>query len=251
MTSMLLFSFFLFTTDKVPAQSDGQKNKTDGQVLMEAFTATQGDLAGTNMNFWGQIENKEYSQEHMEKVAIDIATQLEMDQQADIQTQQDKDYTQVRLTSLLEDKMLLTVIVESMKNQEGHINTYLVVDLSLGKEYQNLDGFESNIKNHFNDLGFTCENTMTIIGTFSEKMNRNKMKDTIGISFEKADGEIVEGIEEAEYNEMVSLTGYSPKIKNSLQIGGQQVNINGAMRYNEEEGKTYFWLGVPLIATEY
>jgi len=51
--------------------------------------------------------------------------------------------------------------------------------------------------------------------------------------------------------EMVSLTGYSPLIKEHLRIGSQKVNLNVATTIDELRNKTMIHLGTPLLNGEY
>lgn len=51
--------------------------------------------------------------------------------------------------------------------------------------------------------------------------------------------------------EMVSLTGYSPLIKDHLRIGRQKVNLNVATTIDEIRNKTIVRLGTPLLDGEY
>lgn len=90
-----------------------------------------------------------------------------------------------------------------------------------------------------------------MIGTFPNKMNTDIMKEVINKTFYSADGQVIEGMEETEYGGMVSLTGYSEKLQNNIQLAGDQINLNVAMRYSNYDDKTYIWIGTPLIATEY
>jgi hypothetical protein len=66
--------------------------------------------------------------------------------------------------------------------------------------------------------------------------------------FKALGGRIIEGIEEGQ---LVSRTGYSSLIENSLFIGEEKININVGLRYNEYEDATYLWLGTPVIFTSY
>ncbi|OZV13462.1 hypothetical protein CIW83_04260 [Tissierella sp. P1] len=50
---------------------------------------------------------------------------------------------------------------------------------------------------------------------------------------------------------LVSYTAYTPLIESSIFSGEKKVNLNLAIRYNENEDKTYIWIGTPIITTGY
>jgi hypothetical protein len=58
----------------------------------------------------------------------------------------------------------------------------------------------------------------------------------------------VEGIRDGS---LISLSAYSPLLKDSIKVRGKRVNINLAARYSAFEDKTYIWLASPVITTEY
>ena len=50
---------------------------------------------------------------------------------------------------------------------------------------------------------------------------------------------------------LTSVTGYTPLIEHSVKVSDQQININLASRENFLEEVTYFYIGTPIISTEY
>lgn len=60
-----------------------------------------------------------------------------------------------------------------------------------------------------------------------------------------------EKVESMYGDNMISISGYSGNLPWFIKCGGKYININAACRYNTYEDKTYFWLGTPVIASEY
>lgn len=50
---------------------------------------------------------------------------------------------------------------------------------------------------------------------------------------------------------LVSVTGYTPSVRNVLTVAGKSVNINMALRYSTIDNKTMVYVGSPLITSEY
>ncbi|OPZ70612.1 MAG: hypothetical protein BWY80_01478 [Firmicutes bacterium ADurb.Bin456] len=57
--------------------------------------------------------------------------------------------------------------------------------------------------------------------------------------------------EKAVQDNLVSLTGLSPKFKGDLRYGEKQVNLNVALRASPVEQVTYVYAATPVIFMEY
>ena len=80
------------------------------------------------------------------------------------------------------------------------------------------------------------------------KLDTGRMEQIAGQIFRGLDGEMEEEIRDAGW---ISKTGYSDRIPCELHSGGKRINLNVALRYNDYEGRTYLWLGTPVISIPY
>lgn len=269
---VLFISILIFTNQKVPAKSNDKEKQTNeieeievketkevkevihqskNNVLMKAFDASDGHLLGTNISIWSQIKEGDYTIEEMEEIVLECAGLLDLEKDAIIEITEDDHYSKVMVTNQKEEELYITTLMENFKKEDSSVESYLLIDLYLSNQYKDFTQIEDAIVDYFTGQGFDYEYAITINGTFSNKMNTDIMREVIGRTFKSIDGQIIEGMEDTEYGEMVSLTGYSPKLQNDIQLAGEQINLNAAMRYSEHDDKTYIWIGTPLIATEY
>lgn len=260
---VIFISILIFTNQQVPAKSNEEEQerkiektiikevKKDDNVLMTAFEASEGQLEGTNISIWSQIKEGDYNLEEMEEISLECASLLDLEKNAEIDITEDGDYNKVMVTNQKEEDIYITIVMENLKKEGLATESYLLVDLFLSKNYKDITRIEDAILDYFTKNKFDYENAITILGTFSNKMNIDIMREVIGKTFKSIDGQVIEGMEETEYGDMVSLTGYSPKLQNNIQLAGEQINLNAAMRYSEHDQKTYIWIGTPLISTEY
>lgn len=58
----------------------------------------------------------------------------------------------------------------------------------------------------------------------------------------------VEGINDGN---LISMCGYSREFPYCIKSGGRDINVNAACRYSTYDNRTYFWLGTPVITSEY
>lgn len=248
--SILFISFLAVSTKNIQAKSYGNESKSDISTLRTAFNKTASNLVEWNMNYWSSMEEENLTVEEMKEIALNLEKKLNLDQEGVLEEETFENYNKISISNQSGEEIFLTIIVESLEESGIHEN-YILVDLSLDHTVKEIEKYEETIKDYLEDLNCEVEESITMVGNFDEKLNISEMREKIGDSFESIEARILEGIEETEYGEMVSLTGYSPQIHNTIELGEREININGALRYNEYEGKTYLWLGSPLIATEY
>lgn len=245
--SIVFFSILGFTKG-VPISS--QPKHTDSKILMRALEDSGAQLQKTNLNFWSKMPQEDYSQEEMKEIILNCAKELGL-QESEIEITQEDAPSKVTLKGQRKDQILATILMEEIHSPEQAKEIYFLVELSLGQDYKDLAPIETTITDYFDQLNLDYEYATTIVGTFEKEMNIDIMRRVLKNTFEVIDAEILEGMQEEEYSEMVSLSGYSPKIQNSIQLAGREINLNAAMRYNAYDQKTYLWIGSPLIATEY
>ncbi len=93
----------------------------------------------------------------------------------------------------------------------------------------------------------SCVRT-TYTSVLPGKLDTERMEQIAGQIFRGLDGEMEEEIRDAGW---ISRTGYSNRIPCALHSGGKRINLNVALRYNDYEGRTYLWLGTPVISIPY
>jgi len=87
-----------------------------------------------------------------------------------------------------------------------------------------------------------------MIGTFEGKLESSNKVKKITKTLQVINGNKIEGIMD---ESIISISAYSPNIDRFIYTGNNKMNLNIAMRYNEYEGKTYYWIGSPIITIEY
>jgi hypothetical protein len=143
--------------------------------------------------------------------------------------------------------VLMGVKLPWSKKQEPRYTTYLV--LSLSGSYVNEDDFSqfySFVKRGLQAASIEEDVFIVLQGEKEQKLSSKKQNELIKQLFQKMDGTIVEGLSE---KNLVSLTGYSSKINNTIQSNNTAVNLQIATRTIED--KTIVTVGTPVITIEY
>lgn len=78
-----------------------------------------------------------------------------------------------------------------------------------------------------------------------EQFQREKTVDDLFLSFRAI------MVEKINNDNLISVSGYSRGLPDSIKSNNKDINLNVACRYSSFDNKTYFWLGTPVINIEY
>lgn len=87
-----------------------------------------------------------------------------------------------------------------------------------------------------------------ISGKYNNKLSIPQMKERASSIFKSSGGSFVNGIDEGN---LVSISGYVRGISERIKMDDDFINLNVALRYSENNGCTYIWIGSPIISVEY
>jgi len=87
-----------------------------------------------------------------------------------------------------------------------------------------------------------------ITGSFEGRLDPKGTDEVLAKVFKETGARRVEGMNDGG---LTSVSAYSPFIGDFIRAGGEKINLNAALRYNKNEDRTYIWLAVPVITTEY
>lgn len=155
--------------------------------------------------------------------------------------------TTITAKGLIKPKVTATITLvknnPDKANQSGE--TYLVLSLE-SKDPDISYSFLNSVMSSF--LGKEYQKSMVIAGRINRRLSPQEKDKFINDMFQKMD---VQNMETLKAGELVSVTGYTPSVRNMLTVAGKSVNINMALRYNTIVNETMVYLGSPVITSEY
>jgi len=124
--------------------------------------------------------------------------------------------------------------------------SYLIISLGTSESLVQYDKMH-RIMDTFSD-GVDSHKSTVISGSYQGIMNRKKQLEILDKMLMVTDSSKVDTMAD---RQLISVTGYSPKVSKRLTYAGKSVNMNMALRYNFVEKKTLLYVGSPLITSEY
>ena len=217
---------------------------TEKDPILTAFRGSGAKFEELNFIGWAQINKQYLPEEKLISLAKEVAANFGSPNEFAVDIEDDQGRRQIKL-----DKLNIHILVQSKSdNVPAKARTYCTINItsnSLGN-YKGLKRqFEKSLKNiDESDKGLTTIITGWYSGTLTAKGMKNIANKTLALS----EAKIVEGMGE---KNLLSISAYTPQIKNKIRINDRVINFNVALRANAVDRKTYIYLGSPLIAREY
>lgn len=226
----------------------------DAEVLTKAFDSSGASVVEVNINAYASAEGSFLEKEEVTKLVKVLADGMELDfEEAERLESYDTGYNQLSIIGKNAKGYSTVIIVHSMdftgiEDGPGGFETNIVVDAALGGDVEELPHMERKISELVAKQMEGVRTTCCIVGSYAESVPEDSMEAIIGSILQSADALEVE---RAVHDGFKSVSAYTPRISHHVEIRGQKVNLNIAMRYNSFEGRTYIWLGSPVISLEY
>jgi len=233
-----------------PAQSIVYRPRIEDSLyrLVEVAGASPVELS---VQGWTRVNRKFIPLQELEAIARRSADRLG-ESNPRIISEDGSDFRQVRVQTVLPDGSLINLAAQSLINYGepgGQGETYITVTaaqkLSSEKPVYWSDKVRASLSYTF---GSTPQVLTNLTATKPGKMSAEAQEEMLSSLFTAAEARKVDGINN---EQLCSATGYTSKITGGLEIGDNEVNLNIALRYHNDVGQTYIYIGSPLLAGEY
>jgi|LFRM01.1.fsa_nt_gb hypothetical protein len=233
-----------------PAQSMVYRPRVE-EKLYSLVEVSGGRPVKLNVQGWTRVNRKFITLEELERLAEKAAIRLGESAPRMI-SEGDGDFRQVRIQSILEDGTVLSLAAQSLINYaqpESKGETYISVNIAQKIDTANSIFWSDTVRAALSfPFASSPQVLTTVIAARPGKMAREDQEKLISKMFSTAEAARIDGVNT---EQLVSVTGFTPAIKDFLEIGDNEVNLNIAVRYHIDDGQTYIYIGSPLLAGEY
>ncbi|MHB9093860.1 MAG: YwmB family TATA-box binding protein [Eubacteriales bacterium] len=131
-------------------------------------------------------------------------------------------------------------------NHGGDGKAYLVLSLRTENPQCSFKNLEKISREFFKENQF--HKSLVISGYFSGEMSPPGANEVLRKMLAAAHAQNVEALANGQ---LVSITAFSPDVRQQLTGNKKSGNINMALRYNSVEKRTFVYIGSPIITSEY
>ncbi|KUO72941.1 MAG: hypothetical protein APF77_10700 [Clostridia bacterium BRH_c25] len=244
---LLMLVCALLTVGSFDAAAYPVKYYTEEEALITSFESTGAAVLESTISCWVKLNGKFLDIKQIEAEMSRIVSRIYLDKATvEKNVESDDRLNKIVLYGSQGDKAY-NIAIESIKEETGG-ETYIVFDVSMGKNYKDLINERQNIINavQLDESSINCSSC--IIGTYKGRLGEKDVEKKSRIALQSINAKKVEGIEN---DELKSISAFSTSVGGYVMSDQNRVNVQLAIRYSSYDDKTYIWIGTPLIPMGY
>ena len=258
----LIMGIILFLLIPIFGFSENKYEERD--LLMGVLEETGATFSEGDISLGGTILDRFIGYEEIVDIGYTIRDELDIQytelENDNLNTEMEDDYyweeiveeegfIQLTMQGLDRYNNLVTITLSSYKDiDQGPSETYLFINLINRKQFVEINDIIEKVEKIFDEYEKPVNITTCVMGTYDGQIDlKENEKKILGV-IKTIKGSIVE-----EYKEdgVLSFSLFTPYIEEHVFTGNNKMNLNIAIRFNEYEGKTYIWIGTPIITIGY
>lgn len=250
--SLIILTFFIIVND-IPVFSNSDQLTKPQLKNHQHETVNPFDIlyhyenvifSELKISAWAKIKNISSSREQLENIINLVQKEFEINEEV---SWQQKDTTLLAEVGSLSNGYRISVSAVTLSPLEQGTGTYLSVNLD-GLKHEEQKTFDKKISRIFEYFNVKPNISKTMISFIPEELTITEQEEIVHTMMHSINGIITEGVTK---DNLVSYTGYTPYFKNNAESLGKKININIAARYHNLDGKTYLYMGTPVIHCQY
>lgn len=220
--------------------------------LIEAFKVSDSTLTELQIKGWVLVNNKFESTAKLEDYLTILDKKLSISlKDLKIEKVNENNFKGLTVKGQAADYNVELLI----QSKNGSIETkaapetYVVMLITSEKLNTGYKKFYNELKTGLGQLASDPQVSVNFLGKSNRKLITNSARVA---ALEKVLQKIqAEKISSITNENLTSVNGITPLIEDMIKVGNEKINVNAAYRYNFLEEKTYFYLGSPILSTEY
>lgn len=225
----------------------GNYSEEDNLSIADAFNASGAKMVINEVYFFARASNKEFKDlASLSAVCEDILKDLEIENYSRNRTGTDILMKADYLGST-KDGVKVSAMASIVGNKSGEGDKYITIDAT-----ETVNGnallLRNQIESAFVKHGLRPVVNSCITGTFDGNLQDSQLENICRKIFDDSDAQKVDSYRD---KNAITISAFSPMIKDKLNIDGKKINLGLSIRYNEIENKTYLWVATPVVNTEY
>lgn len=242
--AVILVSLFSFS----PLGRNVFETYREDFILSRLIKSTGAELDSVNVTGWVKVDENAVGAGDPGGLANHAAARLNLlDTGRKVESWENQYARGVKVEGRNPEGRVFTVLGQTMEWPEGKKVSYIMVS-SAGAEKRKARYYKQRMNEALGIYGGESHVAITYSGKIKQDLNGEELL---------ADAEKMMALAGAPVQEktlkdnLVSLTGFSPRFSGDIRYAGREVNLNVALRSNPVEHVTYVYVASPVIFTEY
>jgi len=229
-----------------------QTEDSTAVILQKAFEVTGAEILCSEVYIRGKTAEEDFNEDSArQRIAKEIISGSGGNELETLPVFQTIDNDIIKGTEtqyIIDDErsIYISIVRDVREDLPGEYNISVRLADTSGRQIA--PSFVTGITEVLRNYGVEPEVNISITGCIKEHLSEPEVEQLFSRVFESISADRVEGIND---EGLISVSAFSPSIREAIRVNGRRVNVNLASRYNSYEGKTYIWLATPVIMTEY
>ena len=242
----------------IPIFSFGENRVEEKDLLMTVLDGVGAEFIEGDIDMGGTIIDEFISKEEILLIGDKIRTELGIKGHENLEEYyfeelvEEDGFIQLIVQGVDEYKNLITFTLSTYETtsekSEKTGETSLFVNLIKRVQFAEINDIMVKVENIFHEYNRTVNITTCVIGAIDQEIPLKDIEKSVLKTAKIIKGKVIEKYEESG---ILSLSIFTPYIEEYIYTGNNKMNLNIGIRFNEYEGKTYIWIGTPIIAIGY
>ncbi len=225
----------------------GKNNTTEGHIsIKDAFNYSGAKMVVNDVYFFARASDKYKTVSELSKVCEDVFKTLQVTGYSK-NTNSSDNLAKTDMQGTTRDGVKISAMASIVGNKSGNRDKYITIDATEAGDGKALL-LRKKIEGVFKKHKLKAEINSCITGTYEGNLKDNQLENICRKILNESSAKKIDSFRQQ--NE-ISVSAFSPLIGDKLRVGGKNVNLGIAFRYNKLENRTYLWVATPVVNAEY
>lgn len=225
----------------------GKDNPDARQIsIKDAFNYSGAKMIVNDLYFFARASDDYNTVNELSKVCEDVFKTLEISQYSK-NTNSSDNLAKKEMHGTTADGVKVSAMASIVGNKSGNRDKYITIDATEAGDGKALL-LREKIEGVFTKYRLKAEINSCITGTYEGDLSDNQLESICRKILNESSAKKIDSFRQQ--NE-ISVSAFSPLISDKLRVGGKNVNLGIAFRYNKLENRTYLWVATPVVNAEY
>lgn len=227
------------------------QEKKEEDKTVEAFETLQLSSVEGCVEILAPIGKNYEKQEGKELFLTGLIRELNLADKPEFQYEEKAEKEEISYVKEADDeKASISFITEKgggSEQMQGEYQ-YVYITYELKDNIDQLLQYKTKIERLMKMRNLSSFTNLSLKGSRAGKMTLEEKEEVTDRLFHSLEASVVEAVRE---EELYTVYGYSELLRNSISYGENEINLNLAFSYDEENRRTVFYLAMPYVQTDY
>lgn len=222
------------------------KSIAEEDKIIEVFHTVGTEQKSSTVEYYGTYEKEFLSMEQREELLWEAANRLGITDNVVVQRKYDNKRQEISLTK--QAKHAKTVLRFITAEENNITKQYIIANIALDTSMESAMAMKNKLEETLDIYTKESRSSANVTGCYDGKLELDKRNDIASEILGDLGARVVSDHRDMQ---LYTIYAYSTYISDHVMQDDKAVNVNVAMRYNEQEDKTYVYVAVPLLGIDY